>query len=228
MKWFVAHSNQYWLGYMTSTRLSNKYSLWNDLHFVPEGFGIVRTGLTRSISDNVSVTGGYAYLWLPAKPGASKLERHEHRPWAQLQLNVPLQKDWSLIQRIRYDARFRENTSGGEITDGHSFVNRVRLLVSIKKLLGNAEGVRPYAGVSNEILLNFGKEVTTNTFDQNRLSIFVGLQQRNTQYQLGLMNRFVQTSQSSFILNHTVVVWVIQKFDLTKMLDRKHHDTTSE
>lgn len=224
----VTHNNQYWVGYMTSTQLSEKYALWNDVHVVPEAFAIVRTGLTRTITENVAATGGYAYLWLPVKPGSESLQRHEHRPWAQLQFNMPLSKGWSFTQRVRYDARFRENVLDGEVIDGYTFNHRVRFLISIKKLLGNAERARPYVGASNETLINFGKEVTSS-FDQNRLSVFAGLQHRQVQYQVGLMNRYAQTGPSTFALNHTVVFWVIQKFDLRKILAGAHrHEITSE
>jgi hypothetical protein len=224
------HNNQLWLGYMTSGKLSQHYSIWNDVHYVPESFAIIRTGLTRHIFDGGSITAGYAFLKLPIG-SSSALERTEHRPWGQLQFTLPAAPTWTLTQRIRYDARFKQNITDGEITPGYGFNHRVRFLFSIKKMLHRPEGetLLPYVVLSNETLLNFGREITYNTFDQNRLSLSFGLQKGKVQYQLGFMNRFVQSGPAKYTLNHTVVLWVIQKFDLQKVL-HLHRDTemTSE
>ncbi len=211
----VQQNNQYWLGYMTSATLNGKYALWNDFHLVPEGFALVRTGLTRNFT-NASVTGGYAFLWLPSG-AANELKRHEHRPWGQVQFTVPTGRRTVFIQRIRYDARFRQNMTAGEPDDGFSLTHRVRALSILKYSFGRNENtLRPYVSLSDEILINFGNEVTYNTFDQNRLSIAVGVQAPRIQYQLGLMNRYVQTGPATFALNHTIVVWVTQKFDFRR------------
>jgi hypothetical protein len=226
----VERNDQYWIGYMTSTMVADKYSIWNDFHLVPEGFAVVRTGLTRHMQ-NTSVTGGYAFLWLPPGGGNTHLRRHEHRPWAQIQLNLPVAGPYSFVQRVRYDARFRENVESGEVLDGFSFNHRVRFLMSLKRNLSNKteREFMPYVAVSNEVLLNFGKEITYNTFDQNRISVSLGVQHKKTQYQLGFMNRFVQNGPSRYTLNHTLVFWVTQRFDLKKMLDKRAHpETVSE
>jgi hypothetical protein len=226
----VHHNTQYWLGYMTSTMISDRYSWWNDFHLVPEGFAVVRTGLTRHL-DKTSVTGGYAYLWLPAGADKTALTRHEHRPWAQLQFNLPVSGPYSFVHRIRYDARFRENVAHGEIRDGYAFNHRVRFLVSVRRTLGKPEGrkMSPYVALADEVLLNFGKEITTNTFDQNRISLSFGVQGKKTQYQLGIMNRFVQAGPARYTSNHTLVLWITQRFDVKKMLhNREHPESVSE
>ncbi len=211
----VRQNNQYWLGYMTSTKLNEKYALWNDFHLVPEGFALVRTGLTRNFT-NVAVTGGYALLWLPTGSD-NQLRRHEHRPWGQAQFTIPTGRRMTFIQRIRYDARFRENVTAGEPDDGFSLTHRVRSLSILKYNLGKGNNsVRPYVSLSNEILINFGKEITYNTFDQNRISIAFGVAAPHTQYQLGLMSRYVQTGPASFTNNNTLVLWVTQKFDFRR------------
>jgi hypothetical protein len=211
------HQDQYWVGYMTSATLSQRYSLWTDVHIVPASFAIARMGLSRNIFPRGTLTGGYAFLLLPAGIN-NHLRRQEHRPWAQFQFILPVRHALTVTQRIRYDARFRQHLSEREPDDGYGFNHRVRFLMSLKKDLTSSQRLafKPYVVVSNELLLNFGKEITNNTFDQNRLSLSVGIGKEKIQYQLGLMNRFVQTGPSTFILNHTVVIWVIQKFDLRK------------
>ena len=222
----ISHKDQLWVGYMTSARLSERYSLWNDVHIVPGSFAIARTGLTRTVFQGGSLTGGYAFLFLPGGSG-DQLKRREHRPWAQFQLALPAGVGWTMTQRIRYDARFKEDMSEGEPASQFRFNHRVRFLVTFRKDLTKweREASTPYVAISNEVLLNFGKEITYNTFDQNRLSLSIGVQKEKTQYQLGIMNRFVQTGPSTYTLNHTLVLWLTQKFDLRNM--GKHHNESS-
>lgn len=75
----VAERNQLWLGWMTSGKISDKISLWNDFHYVPETFLVLRTGISYHVLPNFTVTGGYAYLNLPTISDDIKLNRTEHR-----------------------------------------------------------------------------------------------------------------------------------------------------
>ena len=218
----IQSSNQYWIGYMTSAAITDKYSIWNDVHLVPEGFCVVRTGLSRHFS-KATITGGYAFLWLPPGSGKTSLTRSEHRPWGQIQFNSPVSEKFTITQRIRYDARFREKVVDGDVVDGYNFNQRVRFLVSLKRTLSPDadKPVKPFVSISNEVLLNFGKEVSFNTFDQNRISVAVGLQTPTIQYQLGFMNRFVQNAPDRYTLNHTLVFWITQKLDLRREFAKK-------
>jgi hypothetical protein len=207
----VIQNEQLWLGYMTSTKLNDTYSLWNDFHLVPEGFFVARTGLTFHAKD-INVTTGYAFLLLPKSPIDPSLQRKEHRPWAQAVASFPLPRSFSWVQRIRYDARFRQNVVGTELIDGYTFTNRFRFLTAIKKMIGENNGrkFQPYVVVADEVLLNFGESVV-NTFDQNRIQLSVGLQGKNIQYQFGYMSRLVQTGPTNYVNNHTLLFWVTQK-----------------
>lgn len=207
---------QVWLGYMSSTRLSQHYSWWNDFHFVPQGFFVARTGITRHIK-SVNLTAGYAYLLLPTYSGSS-LQRKEHRPWAEIFYTLPVNKSVQFIQRYRYEARFKENVKDSMVTNGYSFTNRARLFFGLRKNFkwNESAKITPFILVADELLVNFGANVTYNTFDQNRILVSIGLQKGNTQYQLGYMNRFVQTGVSEFSNNNTICIWVTQKFSLQK------------
>ena len=45
---------------MTSVKLNNHFSIWNDFHYASENFFLARHGLTYNFSKQVSVTGGFA------------------------------------------------------------------------------------------------------------------------------------------------------------------------
>ena len=210
----VESQSQLWLGYMTNTRLSSKVSWWNDFHYVPHGFAVARTGISRHFAQ-LKITIGYGHLWLPG-PDNHGLNRDEHRPWGQAQFGIPLQKSWTLLQRLRYDARFKEKIVDYQIADGFNFNHRVRYRIGIKKELPSflENKVIPFLVLSNEILLNFGKEIVYNTFDQNRLSMAFGIKHGHLQWQIGYMNRYVQSSSGGvFQQNHTLYLWTSHTLD---------------
>ncbi|MBS1507094.1 MAG: DUF2490 domain-containing protein [Bacteroidetes bacterium] len=209
----VKNAQQVWFGYMTTTKLNNQYSLWNDFHYVPNGFFIARTGLTRNFT-NGNFTAGYSFLLIPVNSSITTLKRVEHRPWAQAIFTVPLSKSVLFIQRSRYEARFRQNVKDTVVTDGYVFTNRVRFFICLKKtFMTNKETYfKPFVSVGDEVLINFGKNITYNTFDQNRIFFTVGVQRKNISYQIGYMNRFVQTGTTQYTLNHTILFWVTHNF----------------
>lgn len=213
----VAKNNQLWLGYISSTSINKHYSLWNDVHLVPEGFFIVRTGITRQVK-NVGITAGYAFLRLPVSANKIQLQRNEHRPWAQLLVNHPVSTSVSFVSRVRFDARFKQDVAAEELLFTYGYANRIRFLTGLRINVTSLKTEKsiPYFSLADEVLLNFGKAVTNNTFDQNRIQLSLGIQRKTIQYQVGYMNRFVQTGNARYTLNNTVFFWVIHKISLSK------------
>ncbi len=212
----VAHQSQLWLGYLTSQRLTDRFSLWNDFHFVPQGFYVLRTGLTLHHRERISLTGGYAYLGLPA--GLTRdLKRPEHRPWGQVVATAPLLGDWHWLFRLRYDARFRRRIAQGELLPGYGFNHRIRLLTQFRRDFPQwtfTQDVVPFAAISNEVLLNAGREIVYNQLDQNRFTVAIGARRRGLQVQTGYMHRFVQLpAGDQQVVNHTLVVWMFHVMD---------------
>ncbi len=215
----VTHQQQLWLGYMTSQRLTKRFSLWNDAHFVPQGFYVLRTGLTLHHRERLSLTGGYAYLGLPA--GITRdLKRPEHRPWGQVVATAPLLGHWQWLFRLRYDARFRRRIAQGELQPGYGFNHRIRFLTQFRhdfRQWAFAQDVVPFAAISNEVLLNAGREIVYNHLDQNRFTVAIGARRRGLQVQTGYMHRFVQLPAGDRkVANHTLVVWVFHVMDFRR------------
>lgn len=216
----VKQQGQVWLAYMTQTRFTNLLSLWNDFHFVPDGFFVLRTGLTFHLPENINATAGYAYVGLPMGQLAPELKRPEHRPWMQVVHSHPLGEKWSLSQRVRYDARFRHRVEGGELSSGYGFSHRVRFLLSLKRNfpeLAFGDEFLPFLTLSNEVLLNFGEDVVYNHLDQNRVSASLGLSRKALSLQVGYMNRYVQLANGhDKVMNHTLLLWVTHQIDVRK------------
>jgi Protein of unknown function (DUF2490) len=213
----VTENNQLWLGYISSTRINKHYSLWNDVHLVPEGFFVARTGITRQVK-NVGITAGYAFLRLPVSANKAQLHRKEHRPWAQVLVTHPVSTSVSFVSRVRFDARFKQDVDAEELLSTYGYVNRVRFLTGLRINVTSlkTDNSVPYFSLADEVLLNFGKAVTNNTFDQNRIQFSFGIQRKTIHYQMGYMNRFVQTGNARYTTNHTMFLWVIHKITLGK------------
>lgn len=212
----IEERKQLWYGVMTSGRLSDRWSLWNDFHFVPANFGVIRTGISYHILPAMTLTAGYAQLWLSA-PAAEGLPRTERRPWAQLVVNHKVSPRLVMANRIRYDMRFRQNLEEGLPVDGFGFNHRMRYLVSMRWPLKGMEikGGTPFINLTNEVLVNFGEQIVYNQFDQNRLWLTFGWQLRSLTLQSGYMNRFVQLPQgNAYQRNHTLLFWLTWNFDL--------------
>lgn len=212
----VQPKDEIWFGYLTSVRLSRNYSIWNDFHYIPEGFAVGRTGLTRHFSNHLDVTAGYAYALLPL---AGELKRHEHRPWGQIVLPADLGNGFSLLSRLRWDLRYRQQVAGAEIAEGYAFNHRGRVQAVLRKSFPKLtfNNIIPSVVLADELLMNLGKEVVTNHFDQNRISLMAALRHKGLMLQAGYMNRYIQSATpGSYTSNHGMVFWLFHNIDFSK------------
>ncbi|WP_299821323.1 DUF2490 domain-containing protein [uncultured Pontibacter sp.] len=227
--WHTAHAQQKdvvdefaaWKGILLNTRLTQRNSIFTDLHHIGKSFVVIRAGLTQHLPYGVDVTAGYARVWLTV-PGAKDdaLKRNERRPWMQVAVPGKIGRDISLGTRVRYDLRFRQRVVAAELQPKYDLTQRIRLQETLRLNLPSLQTgqVLPYIVLSDEVLLNFGKYVTHNTFDQNRLSLMLGLQHKDLRLQTGYMHRFVQsaTVPNRYTSNHNAVVWLFYTLDLRK------------
>lgn len=218
---------QIWTGYFNQTRFSDRWGLWADLHLrTKEDFvddlsqGIARLGLTYYLKDNTRFTVGYAYVHhfpADAHPGISQ---PEHRPWQQLQWHNRYAK-LRLMQGVRLEERFRRKIKDGDkLDDGYNFNYRVRYNFFLTTPLSKkafAPGTLSLV-LNDEVHINFGKEITYNTFDQNRL--FVGLAYHTNAHdnlQFGYMNLFQQLPAGSrYRIVHAPRIFYFHNLDLRK------------
>ncbi|GAB2780956.1 hypothetical protein HNQ93_001289 [Hymenobacter luteus] len=215
---------QTWLGVFNQTRFSDRWGTWTDLqlrlhdHYVRDlAQGLARVGLTYYLTDEVRLTAGYAYVH-HFPEGTRTISQAEHRPWQQVQWFTKFPRA-RLMQWVRLDERFRRTIQGGnERTDGFNFNYRARYNAALFLPLTN-KGFTP-GGLqfllNNEVMMNFGREIRLNYFDQNRL--FAGLvYQLNPHAQLhgGYMHLFQQLpTGSSYRNQHTIRLFYFHNFDL--------------
>lgn len=212
----VVTQRQTWIGYMSQIRVSDDFSLWNDAHFVPEAFYVLRTGLTYHLAPRLAATAGFAYLGLPVDSVTRDLKRREYRPWAQIVYNSRIAGSWGIQQRVRYDARLRRNVDADGLAPGYGLTNRVRFLLNVRRDLPEllfGDRFLPYVSAGNEVLLDWTERGIR--LDQNRITAGLGVTRGPLGLQLGYMNRNVQLpTGAGYVMNHTAVVWIFHNMDL--------------
>ncbi|TYZ10532.1 DUF2490 domain-containing protein [Hymenobacter lutimineralis] len=214
---------QTWVGVFNQTRYSPRWGSWTDLqlrlhdHFVQKKFqALARVGLTYYLTDDVRLTAGYAYVH-HYPDGARTVAQPEHRPWQQVQWFTKFPKA-RLMQWVRLEERFRRTIAENEPTDDFDFNYRTRynaaLFVPLTKRGFEPGGVQLL--INNEVMMNFGREIRYNYFDQNRL--FAGLVyqvNKHGQLQGGYMHLFQQLPAGSTYRNqHTIRLFYFHNFDL--------------
>ena len=220
----IQEQGQVWLGYFNQTRLSEKFSLWLDLHVrrtdLLERWStpIIRPGVTFHLPHHINLTAGYAYISHYPAAGLQTV-RPEHRSWQQLSWTRRVKK-LQMMQWVRSEQRFNRKVANDALVDGYNFNYRLRYLLSIFiPLKGDfIEADTPFFAFNDEIHINAGKQITYNYFDQNRFFVGIGYQFSKTlNAQLGYMNLFQQLPAGNrFNNNHTIRLFFFNNLDLRK------------
>jgi hypothetical protein len=219
--------NQVWTGYFNQTRFSNKWGAWADLHLrTKEDFftnfsqSIVRLGLTYYLKDDAKLTAGYAYVNHFPADAHKNISQPEHRPWQQLQWHTRFTK-LRLMQWFRLEERWRRKIlNDEELDEGYNFNFRLRYNILSQFPLSKKRfqpGTVSFV-LSNEVFVNFGKQIVNNYFDQNRF--FAGFHyyvNKHDQLQFGYMNLFQQLAAGNRYRSiHAARVFYFHNLDLTK------------
>lgn len=229
----VNKQTQTWVSVNTITKFSNYWGVVADAHirsngiFESNNFYLLRGGVSYIPNSSVSITGGYAHMWLaPTKEGWTTYS-DENRIYQQVQLRTKSGKI-SITQRIRNEQRWQEKIVNDQETGENRFTDRVRYLLSFSIPVFNKKSA-PELVLSDELLLQFGKEVIYNTFDQNRL--FIGIKQSinpNWSYDFGYMNVYQEKySGYQYDMNHTIRLFFYYNNSL-KTLTHSHNNSSGK
>ncbi len=203
----VGRESQAWLGYANQTWLTPKWGTWLDVGLRWTGpldawnTYLVRPGINYRLSKGVTATVGYA-LFGQRVPNPDRVPvRLEHRPWQQVtwvQNAGPVQ----VTQRYRTEQRFIHRTDGGELAKGYRFNHRLRYQLSGAVSLRDSTRKALVLTVGDEILVNAGRQVLYNYFDQNRVFAALGYQLTKTlNVQAGYMYTFSQLAAGNQFLH---------------------------
>jgi hypothetical protein len=202
-------SGEFWCGYISSYQFHDKWSLWNDFHYVPTAFWANRHGLTYHAGKHSRLTAGYAFV-TTATSFTGQLQRNEHRPWAQYQVAKRWNEQRAWRVRIRYDRRIRQAIENAAFADGWTAYNRWRLMLSAsQKLKTYPSGNSLHVHLMNEVLLNSGSRFSGETLDQNRSYLLLALNLTGLRIMGGTHLRAIPTSNGDWNYRYGLTLWVI-------------------
>jgi hypothetical protein len=223
----VQSHEQVWFGYNNQTRISKKWGIWLDGnlrtrkdYFTNFYQGVLRTGIMYYLNDAARITAGYAWINYFPDDGHSAVSRPEHRPWQQIQWQTQYPKS-SLSHRLRLEERYRRKIlNDSTLADGYNFNFRVRYNLVFQVPLSK-RGIAPNTisfVTSDEVMVNFGREIVYNYFDQNRFFVGFGYHPNTTdQLQVGYLNIFQQQAAGNRYRNaHVVRIFYFHNIDLRK------------
>jgi len=194
----INQQTQFWTSINGNFRINEKWGILADYHvrrtnfLTDPGFTLLRGAANYYIKDNMTLSLGYAHMWMaPTKSGWNTVAE-EDRIYQQFQVSTKSGKN-SLLQRIRNEQRWVDKIDNDQKTGERRFTNRVRYLVSYTIPVPKIQKTLSVV-MADELALQFGKEIIYNSFEQNEDS-FLGNQKSITpklSFDFGYMNVYQQ------------------------------------
>lgn len=181
----IREGNENWSQVFYNARITEKVSIGSDVGFrfkellVAPTQSLIRIGGGYHFDKNVVLNGGYAYFVFYETANDAEIPNYEHRTWQRLSISSAIGK-LSILHRYRLEQRWVRRIAADRETlaDGYRYNNRFGYQLNIQYPLkgDKIEPKIPYVFASDEIFINFGKEIVYNQFDQNRIFFGLGYQ----------------------------------------------------
>lgn len=190
---------QTWVSLNGVTNFSAHWGINADVHlrasdfFHDNNFFLLRGAISYIPNATFSFTSGYAHLWVAPINSDWNTFADENRIYQQVQVNTKSGKV-NIVNRVRNEQRWQEIIINDQGSGKNKFSNRVRYLISATIPIFKKK-TAPSLVVSDELLIQFGKDIVYNTFDQNRF--FIGIKQAinpKLSFDFGYMNVYQQKS----------------------------------
>jgi hypothetical protein len=211
----VTHQQLIWYGYYNTLQFNQKYFLTTEIqerHFInpfAQHQFVLRSHIHRNVGAGWDVALGMClFLQSPQDPTSeSDLIVPELRPHIALANQTKLNR-FTINQRYKAEARFFHEVENNELVNGYHFGNfRFRYQIGIeipvyKKWLS--------VKLSDEVMLNAGKNITYNIFDQNR--IYVALNYNitpNLRLETGYLNWYQQRASGNSFYNRDIIRFTV-------------------
>jgi len=182
---------------------------------------VLRLLLNRKLNNNWKVGIAFAHFLNSAStPAESKTQLVPEFRWQLEVANKQTIKDWlSLAHRYRFEHKFTHNVNKTytELLDGYKNNFRFRYQFGLDFKVWEKEQQHLNITIADEVLINAGKAVGANIFDQNRLSTAMKYT-LNKHFAVELMHIFwMQNTSSSLLLSRQVIrANFITSFDIKK------------
>lgn len=207
-----------WQQIYSNFRLSDKFGIAADIgyrrrdEFIKTYFqGLVRVGGVYYWQKNSFIV-GFALFQTE--------NQMEYRPYQRLIISQSLGK-LQIQHRYRFEQRWRTNAETDKLDFNYRFGYQINLQYPLvgKEIIAKT----PFLIFQDEIFINFGKNITYNYFDQNRILLGIGYQiskelslNAGYQYQFMQLQTGIETRHS-----HQIRINAILNFDFRKPKEEK-------
>ena len=199
-----------WVGYFNTIKLNPRFAINSDLQGRTRNSllsqYVTRAGLVFGVNSKLYLVGGFAAFFYP-QPTNQNLLRNEWRPWEEIMIADNI-GNLKINHRFRAEQRYNEVIIKNNLTDDYSYTNRFRYKIDLQYplLRSEKETHSVYIIAANELMINTGKSIKYNYFDQNRTS--VGISYKATRaftFQVILMRIWQQQSNGYTLENDKVL-----------------------
>jgi len=224
-----------WYNYFGTFKVSRKLGIhteyqWRRNNFISDQQqGLLRVGVNYNVNPRVFFRAGYAlietYAYGEIPLNGMGRDFTEHRLFQMVQFS---HKEGTIefSHRFMLEQRFIGRYSSVNETKEDEFplLHRIRYMGRLQFPLKGTEvkDKTAYLALYDEIFIGFGKNVTANVFDQNRLGILFGYRfNKNIRIEGGYLNQIVQygrriKGQNIFQYNNGIILNTNINLDLTK------------
>lgn len=209
----IDHQSILWTRYNNQLALNDKWSLNSEfdnrlfLKPVTQNLFVIRVQGRYKINDHLETGAGFAYFSVATQE--PELHYDFNIPEYRGQQDITWKQDVDKItlnQRFQLEERFIHNSNKEELLSGTTFSWRFRYRIQGDYTFWKKENQFLKAIVSDEILINFGKKIIKNTFDQNRIyaAVQYGIN-KNFAVELGYLNSFQQRASGVDYFNRDII-----------------------
>ena len=214
----VSHQSLFWLASVNTIRFNEHWGMVADFHYRTYDFMahpyyyIARGQANYYFNENLIAGFGYGHMWLGAYTTAQHPYSNENRITEQIKLNSKKGK-FSITNRWMLEQRWQQKIVNNEKTNDYRFTNRARYAFGCMYSPFKNKMLPSFTNYE-EVMVQFGKEVVYNTFDQVRFSF--GIRQNITSHinidlnymyayqQLFSGNQYLQGNILRFYINYSV------------------------
>ena len=187
---------------------------------------MLRTGINFAVRKDVSFNAGYTFAeTFPYGDYPVATAFPEHRIFEQVVIKNPVGK-MDISHRFTLEQRFVGKVliqNGSKETD-YTFLNRMRYRLRTEIPLNKTkQGKNGWSiAFQDEIFIGWGKNISANIFDQNRLAVLIGYKvNQNLKFEVGFLNQILQqgkrvNDKPVFQYNNGFMLASHVSFDLVK------------
>lgn len=209
----IDHQNILWTRYNNQLALNDKWSLVfefdNRVFLKPftENLYVARVQGRYKINDNFETGVGFAHFSVATQE--PEINYGFNIPEYRAQQDITWKQDVDKItfnQRFQLEERFIHNANKQKLLSGTNYSWRFRYRIQGDYTFWKKESKFLKAILSDELMINFGKKIIKNTFDQNR--IYGAIQyaiNKNIAIELGYLNSFQQRTNGVDYFNRDII-----------------------